>query len=325
MTNYSYISGKLSVRIQKYKKNSSAFASNILRFGILLGLIFIILYPFIFMFVTAFRGPLDIEDPGVVWITRHYTLDNFRHFFGMVNFPDIISYTLQICIFSAIFQTFVCGLVGYGFARFKFKGRGVLFGLLLFTMIVPPQTYILQLCVLFRLFPIPFIGELIEKGSGANVVNLINTPFPFIIQSIFGMGFRSGLFIYIYRQFFRGLPKELESAARIDGSSAMRTYFQVMLPSAIPSVVIVSMLSFVWNWNDSFSQSFLSMSKSSVAIFLSTIRDSLSSSLPMFSNPAYLFILIQTGALLCITPLILLFLFGQRFFTESVERTGIVG
>jgi multiple sugar transport system permease protein len=139
------------------------------------------------------------------------------------------------------------------------------------------------------------------------------------------MGFRSGLFIYIYRQFFRGLPGDLEDAARIDGSSAFHSFFKIMLPNATPAIVTVFMLSLVWNWNDSFSQSFLSMSRNTVAVYLTQIRSMISAIGVQNEDPTYLYILIQSGALLCVVPLLLLFAFGQRFFTESVERTGIVG
>ena len=139
------------------------------------------------------------------------------------------------------------------------------------------------------------------------------------------MGIRSGLFIYIFRQFFRDLPFELDDAARIDGSNAINTYFRIMAPNAVPAFVTVFMLSFVWNWNDYFSQSFLNISRNTVATYLYSVHNSLAATMEEMENPAYLYILIQSGTLLCIAPLILIFLFGQRYFTESVERTGIVG
>jgi len=117
----------------------------------------------------------------------------------------------------------------------------------------------------------------------------------------------------------------LEDAARIDGSNAFRTYFGIMLPNARPAIVTVFMLSLVWNWNDSFTQTFLSMSRNTVAVYLTQIRGMLGTMTAEYEDPTYLYILIQAGALLCIFPLLLLFLFGQRFFTESIERTGIVG
>ena len=295
------------------------------RFLVLFGLIFLIVYPFFFMFVTAFRGQQDLNDPGVVWITRHYTLDNFKAFLSKVDFADMMGSTMVISISCAVLQTFVCGLAGYGFARFRFKGRNFLFGLVLFTIIVPPPTYISQLFVMFRHFNPLIFAPLAKLLTGTYTPNLINTPLPFIIPAMFGMGFRSGLFIYIYRQFFRGLPADLEDAARIDGSSAAHTFFTIMLPNAKPALITVSMLSFVWNWNDAFSQSFLSMSRNTVAVYLSQIQGLLNATGIATEDPTYLYILIQAGSLLCILPLLLIFLFGQRFFTESVERTGIVG
>ena len=176
---------------------------SLFRFCVLFGLIFLIVYPFLFMFVTAFRGSEDLNDPSVVWITRHYTLNNFHNFLQMVDFGDMMGNTVVISLSSAVLQTFVCGLAGYGFARFRFRGRNLLFGLLLFTIIVPPQTYISQLFGLFRFFKPLFLTPLLELFTGSSYVNLINTPLPFILPALFGMGFRSGLFIYIYRQFFR--------------------------------------------------------------------------------------------------------------------------
>ncbi|MBR7071169.1 MAG: carbohydrate ABC transporter permease [Clostridia bacterium] len=312
-------------RLGIFAKKLPGMLLTVFRFVVLFGLIFMIIYPFIFMFVTAFRSEVDLNDPSVVWITRHYTLDNFKRFLGMVNFPDMMIFTMVISLSCAVLQTFVCALAGYAFARFKFRGRNFLFVLLLFTIIVPEQTFIMQLFLKFRFFSPPGISLLFKLFTGKSSLNLLNTPFPFIIQSMFGMGIRSGLFIYIFRQFFRSLPSELENAACIDGSNALHTYFTVMVPNAIPAFVTVSMLSFVWNWNDYLSQSFLNMSRHSVATFLYSIHGTISVATQNMEDPTVMYILIQSGTLLCIAPLIFVFLFGQRYFTESVERTGIVG
>lgn len=298
---------------------------SIFRFLVLFGLIFTIIYPFIFMFVTAFRGEADLNNPSVVWITRHYTFDNFRNFLATVDFGDMMSFTLIISVSCAVLQTLICSFAGYAFARFRFRGRNVLFVLLIFTIIVPQQTFIMQLFLQFRYFSPPVLSWVFKLFTGKDWVNLLNTPFPFIIQALFGMGVRSGLFIYIFRQFFRGLPSELENAAYIDGSNTVTTYFRIMAPNAVPAFVTVLMLSFVWNWNDYLSQSFLNISRNTVATYLYSIHNSLSVATTQFEDPTYLYILIQSGTLLCIAPLLIVFLFGQRFFTESVERTGIVG
>lgn len=297
----------------------------IFRFLVLFGMIFTIIYPFIFMFVTAFRSEVDLKDPSVVWITRHYTLDNFKTFLAAVDFGDILSFTSIISISCAVLQTFFCAWAGYAFGRFDFRGKKLLFGLLIFTIIVPPQTFIMQTFLQFRYFSPPIINLIFKAFTGYNYVNTLNTPIPFIVQAMFAMGIRSGLFIYIFCQFFRGLPNELDNAARIDGSNSMNTYFRIMAPNAVPAFVTVGMLSFVWNWNDYFAQSFLNISRDTVATYLYSIHGSLAAASQQSEDPTYHYILIQSGTLLCIAPLLFIFLFGQRFFTESVERTGIVG
>lgn len=305
-----------AVLLMRMRRISGSIIYKCFRFLILFGLIFLIIYPFLFMFVTAFRGSEDLNEPGVIWITRHYTFNNFAEFIRLVEFKEMMLNTFSISLIVAVLQTLVASLTGYGFARFRFRGRNFLFGMLLFTIIVPPQTYIAQTFVKFLYFKPLIIGP---------TFNTVNTLLPFILPAMFGMGLRSGLFAYIYRQFFRGLPSELEDAARIDGSSTYHTFLFVMMPNARPAIVTVFMLSLVWNWNDAFTQTFLSTSRVTVAVFLTQIRGMLQSAVGNIEDPTYLYILIQAGALLCIFPLLLIFLFGQRVFTESLERTGIVG
>lgn len=315
-----------SVRSRKrHLKSIPEMLLNVFRFIVLFGLAFTIVYPFIFMFVTAFRDQADLNDPSIIWITRHYTLDNFKEFISSIDFGDMMRITVIISLSCAVLQTFICAWAGYAFGRFRFRGKNFLFGCLIFTIIVPPQTFIMQTFLQFKFFSLPGISQLIQMFGGSGSINLLNTPFPFIIQALFGMGIRSGLFIYIFCQFFRGLPHELDDAACIDGSNAVNTYFRIMAPNAVPAFVTVFMLSFVWNWNDYFSQSFLNISRNTVATYLYSVHNTLSATMESMENPAYLFVLIQSGTLLCIAPLILIFLFGQRFFTESLERTGIVG
>ena len=221
---------------------------------------------------------------------------------------------------SALLQTVVCSLVGYGFARFRFKGREVLFLLVVFTIIVPPQAIINTLYMTMRFFHIPIASLFIGP------VNLLDTPFAFWVQGLFGMGLRSGLFIFIYRQFYRGLPSDLESAALIDGCSPLQTYLRVMLPNAVMVMVTVFMFSLVWHWNDAYTTSILSPNNRTLSVALSDLR------IVVYrlndaggDDPVITQVRVQAGALLSILPMLILFLFTQKTFTESIERTGIVG
>ena len=129
---------------------------------------------------------------------------------------------------------------------------------MLLTLIVPPQMIMIPLYLSFRYFdPLGLL-----PGNG---INLLNSYWPFALTSATAMGMRNGLFIYIMRQYFRGMPAELEEAAYVDGAGALRTFFQVMLPSAVPVMVIVFLFSFVWQWNDDF-YSTLFMAREAAAV-----------------------------------------------------------
>lgn len=136
------------------------------------------------------------------------------------------------------------------------------------------------------------------------------------------------MYIFIFNQFFRGLPKALEEAAYMDGANVVKTFFMVMLPNAKSAMVTVLLFSFVWQWNDSFftttyltSANVMATKLSSLPYNLKTFLDSSGGAV----DPFYLSMVQDTGILLAIAPLIILYLFVQKQFVESVERTGIVG
>ena len=188
------------------------------RLGLFIGLSYVILYPILYMLSTAFRSDADILDTSIVWIPKHFVLNNIKQAFVSLNYSRSLWYTVFYNIVSAVLQIAVTAFVGYGFARFKFKGRGVLFAIALFTIIVPAQTTIIPMFVSFSNFDVLGIMKLVRLIFGTDVnSSILNTPFAFWLPAIFGMGIRSGLFIYIFRQFFRNMPKELEEAAMIDG------------------------------------------------------------------------------------------------------------
>ena len=294
---------------------------------ILYGIAFMIIYPFLFMIVSAFRGREDVMNPTIVWVTRNFTLEHMEYVFDFMKYPELITNTLLIVVGSTVFTVLISSLVGYGFARFQFPGRGVLFALLIFTLIVPASTYITPLYLNMRAFEVPVISQIINLISpGAGTFKLINTPFAFWLQALLGMGFRSGLFIFIFRQFYRGMPKELESAALIDGCGAYKTYLKVMLPNARMTVVTVMLFSIVWYWNDYYTTSVLSTDKRTIAMGLASLRNAIWSAPGADAGNVLLMqVRVQAGALISVLPMLILFIITQRFFTESVERSGIVG
>lgn len=302
------------------------FMWSVFRTMIFIGLGFILLYPVIYMLSIAFRPVEEVMDPGIVWIPKHLTLDNFKTTVKVMDYPVALFNTVTIGVFSAMMQVVSCAVAGYGFARFKFKERNMLFALVLFTILVPPQTITIPTYLQYKNFDVlgilGFIGRLTGNGIA---LNLLDSRLAFYLPSLLGMGIRSGLYIYVYRQFFRGMPKELEDAALIDGCGAFKTFTRVMLPNAKAVILTVFLFSIVWHWNDYYHAAMYLSSKLTIATSLANLRQSLKTQGINIYDPFMLVTRMQMGSLLTILPLLILYTFTQKHFTESIERSGIVG
>ena len=299
----------------------------IFRLFLFIGIGYVILYPILYMLSTTFRSDADILDPSIVWIPKHFSLNNIKQAFDVMEYPKALANTAGINMVAALLQVAVTSVVGYGFARFDFPFKRILFAVVILTIIVPVQTYLSPLYMMFRFFRLPGLSAILDAiAAGSGTFKLVDSPWPFWLQSLFGMGFRSGLFIFIFRQFYRGMPGELEEAALIDGCGAVRTYFRVMLPNARSSMITVFIFSTVWHWNDYFVPAVFSETRQTVATALASLRSTLERlATQNGSDQLMVQVQVQAGALLAIAPMLVLFIVAQRYFTEGIERSGIVG
>lgn len=304
----------------KVKNSISKFLFMIFSAVILIGISYVILSPLIGMVSHSFMTISDYYNPLVYLIPEQFTLANYQTSWQQLGYPRALAYTMLFSILIMLIQTFVCSFIGYGFARFKFPGCNVLFALVILTIVVPVQTFMVPLYAQFRNFDILGFIHLFT-GHG---INLLNTPVPMILMSITGCGLRSGLFIYIFRQFFRGLPKEIEWAAFMDGAGPLYTYFVVMLPNANSAIITVMLFSFVWQYNDVFFSSLFMDSSNLLSIQITTLSSKLAQSLEM-RDPNAVTLVVHSGIVLTIIPLVLIYLFLQKHFMESIDRSGIVG
>lgn len=290
---------------------------------------FIIIYPLVYMVSMAFRESGDVLDPAVIWIPKNYTLENLKTAMKFLDYPAALLRTALLSLGCAVLQCFTTAIVGYGFARFRFRGNTVLFMVVLFTLMVPSQIISMPLFLTFRNFDFAGLGSLLKGLTGYGFsFNLINTPVPMMAQALFGTGIRAGLFIYIFRQSFKNAPKVLEEAAYIDGCSSVGTFFKIMLPNAGAVLMIAFLFSLVWYWNDYFYSAMFYNKSMPLSVLLSNIGSMLSAAhkpdgTQYFLNDSY--VIKQAACLLYITPPLLLYLFLQKQFVESVERSGIVG
>lgn len=296
-----------------------------IRMILIVGLSFVIIYPILQKISTSIKDKSDLYSPVVIWIPEQYTLDNFIKAIDIMDYWQALLNTFTLATMTTLLTAISCALAGYGFARLKFKGSNILFAGVILTILVPPITILIPTYLNLKDFSL--LG-LIPLFTGKSL-NLLNTYWPFILTSATANSLRAGLYIFIFRQFFRGIPKEVEEAAYIDGASVGTTFSRIMLPNAIPSIVTVLLFSFVWQWNDSFFTTTYLTSSKVMSTQLASLPYNLAIMLQDGANtkpdPFYLSMVQDTGILLAILPLILIYLFVQRYFVESIERTGIVG
>ncbi len=273
---------------------------------LLVDVAFIFLMPIFVLISTSLMTVMDLYDPTVEWIPRRLAWENYDIAFRALNYLHSLKNTLWMAGASAALQTLSCAIVGYGFARMRFPGRDWLFALVLFGLIVPPQALIIQRFILY------------------SRLRWLDTYKPFLVPSAMAMGLRGGLFVFIFRQFFKSVPWELEDAGKIDGAGPVRIFFNIILPLAQPAIVVVYLFSFVWHWNDSLEPTIYL--RDTAKFFLSQRLSVVEASMQMMQlRGMYGTGAIMASALLVVLPLLLLYLWAQRYFVESIERTGLIG
>lgn len=302
---------------------------------ILFGLCFVILYPLLYMISCAFRAKEDMHDPTVMWIPRHITLDILKQTMKAMHFKNTLKNTLLLNIGCSLVQVISCAVTGYGFARFQFKGKKLLFGIVIMMILVPPQILAIPQYMEFRYcFGIePLMQNLAQhwkiSRSLAQEFNLINTPLTMYLPALTGNGIRAGLMIFLFRQFFRGMPKELEDAAYLDGCGAVRTFLQVMLPNAGSVILTVFLFSVVWYWNDYYVSSTFFTNNQTIALMLKNLDTQLAREIFHSENADISIrekiIWLESGCLISVMPLLILYVCMQKYFIEGIERSRITG
>lgn len=303
------------------KKKFQTISLSVLRSVLLFGLCFVILFPTIQQLSMALRAPEDVNNPAVVWIPENWSLMNITIAATVLQYGEAMLNTLRLSGIAMILQLASTALAGYAFSRLTFRGSNILFLFVILSIVIPPQALSLAQYIYFK-----NLGLIGKEGS-------------IYLMSGLGMGIRSGIFIYIFRQFFRGLPKELEESAIIDGAGVFRTFWNVMLPNARGALVTVGLFAFVWQWNDAYYVKIFEVSTADFPLLtmqLLNAAENMYSALfytggldligqNVWENPLFLALISNVAALLMMLPLLVMYLFVQKQFVESIERTGIVG
>ena len=276
----------------------------ILRGLVLFAFVYVFASPVIFMTTTSVKTVTELNNPSVKWVSRNPTSYGYDIALQVMGYWRGLRSSVVISALAAVGQTLSGAIIAYGFARLRFPGRELLFGLLLFTMVIPPQTVMVPQFMLFTR------------------LKLTNTLVPLILPAWFGSGVPGGVLLLVYRQFFRGLPFELEDAAYVDGAGPFRAFWQIMLPLAKPAILVVLLFSLVWTWNDGITPWLVIKSEKLMTI---TQRLQIFWNLRVFGTDyrqeENVFMAAVTMA---VAPLLVLYVFTQRYFTQSIDRTGLV-
>lgn len=296
------------------------FLVNLLRAAILIGVGYVILSPVIGIIVNSISSNKDAYNPMVFVLPQFPTLERYALAIERMNyFPTMFRDLLYTLTLTAL-QLLVCSMVGYGFARFDFPLKKLLFGCVVVMIVIPAHTIMLPLYMTFKSFD-PFGIVSAIKGTPG----IMGTVVPMYIMTLLGCGVRSGLYIYIFNQFFRGLPKEIEEAALVDGCGVWYTYFRIMLINAMPAVITVAVFSIVWQFNDTFYAKLFLISEDVVISKKISSLQAVIANVDKILDTTIQELYLDAGIVLIILPILIIYLVLQKYFIEGVERSGIVG
>ena len=309
----------------KNKLTSKTFYGNlvwaIFRYVLLIGIAYVILYPFISKVFGSFMSKDDFIDVTVKLIPKYPTLDTYKAIIEENRYFEALFNTTILSLLCAIVQMITTMVIGYGLAKFKFKGNTFLFFCVVFTMIVPHQALRLALFQKFRYFDIFGILKLVTGST----LNLINTYWPLAVLSIGGLAFKNGLYIFLMRQFFRGVPDELEEAAYVDGSGVFKTFIRIIVPLSVPMLITVFLFAFSWQWTDDFySTMFFTKTSNYLMPNIVSVPSCLEAT-GFEAEMVYASAITNTCALMIILPLLIIYCFCQKSLVQGIERSGIVG
>ncbi|MCP4645968.1 MAG: carbohydrate ABC transporter permease [bacterium] len=271
----------------------AGMASHII--AVALSLVF--LFPFIWLLMSAFKPNELLKQWPPVWVFTP-TVEHFQSLFeaeSPFRFWQFLTNTLFVCAFTVCGNILASSMVAYGFARLKWPGRDLLFYMMLGTMMVPAQTMMIPVFLLFR------------------KLGWVDTFLPLVIPSLFGNAF----FIFMLRQFFRSIPRDLLDAARVDGHGEIAIWWHIVLPLSVPALAVVGLFSFLGAWNDFINP---------LIYLLDESRYTLSLGLAMFQGQyetQYGSLMAASAVMTC--PIVVLFFFTQRQFIEGIKLTGIKG
>jgi len=267
---------------------------------VFLGLIFF--FPLYWAVIGALKDPAELHLIPPTWFPRKVRWENFVEVGQVIPFYRYVGNTAIITILGMVGGIVSASLVGYGFSSFRFRGRNFWFTVLLATMILPGEVTLIPTYMIFH-----YLGW-------------VNTYKPLIVPHYFGGGAFS---VFLFRQFFASIPKELNDAAKIDGCEPFRYYLQILMPLSTPAIITLCILWFQYLWNDLMGPLIYisDSSKYTISVGLLALRTSIAGAAGRRGKPTEH--LLMAGSVIAMIPSLVIFFTLQRYFIRGVIMTGI--
>lgn len=272
---------------------------------------FVFLYPLLKMLSMSFMAPDDLVNPLVSWVPYGFELSNYTRAVQVLGYAGTLWTTIYVSVLPAILQTLVCALTGYGIARYNFKGKNILFGLILATFIIPSQITMIPQFLMYK------------------NLDILYSLKAYLLPAVFGQGMKSAIFVLIFVLFFQQMPVSLTEAAEIDGANQIVIFLKIAVPVAKPGFLISFLLSTVWYWNETYLGSLyfganIKTLPMKLESFVETFNKMISASeagAGVTANEAVQ----MAGTFMIMLPLLILYFCVQKQFIEGIEKTGITG
>ena len=306
------ILGEKRSHARAYSKRFLMFA---FRTVIIVGICFIIFYPIFLKISVSLRSRQELIDNSVIFIPKMPTLEPFKMAYEFMDYSKAFINSFLVCAAVSVLHVISCTLTGYSFGRFKYPFKNFFFVFAILILMVPPQVLSLPTYISFR----NFLG----------FIDLVNKPASLFVLYATANGLKSGLYIYLLMQFFKNMPAEIEEAALVDGAGFLKTMWSVMLPNSKTMLATVFLFTFIWQWTDVYYSTMFFKDYSVLSVNLGLLATNtnmyITEVLKLPSHPIMQSQMNDAGSILIIMPLILLYIFTNRFFVEGIERSGIVG
>ena len=296
-------------------KDKGGFLKQFAIYLLLICIGFIYIYPILHMLSSSFMTLDDLLDSSIKWLPSSLNFSNFAQAGKSMDFWNALWQSIVIAGIPTVCNLVSCSVTGYALARFDFPGKKIVMGIIILSFVLPSQITMIPTYNLY------------------SSLGILNTLWAFILPALFAQGFNAPIFILIFMQFFKQIPKVLIEAARIDGAGHFKAFFRVALPSAAPAFITVALFSFVWYWNESYLTELYVHGVYGVSDWTTLVvqLDNFASNFSSYQQTATNAAtnlnesINMAGTLLSILPLLILYFVLQRHFVESIDRTGITG